>query len=190
MFRVSSSATFLGKLFHSLTIFTNKEFLKLFSFAGNGLSLWWWLACNGRKSCAKVKYSNECSPLTLLTVLEHSISEENNLWCRVGQLRVLKHSSYDISRPMFLTAYLDVLRCTFSKITESFLKCGDHTGEQYSSIGCTQLLYNFENNSVLLGPTVRLINPSMLVALFAHLLVCRLYDIFDVMWIPRSLTLD
>ena len=58
MFRVSASATFLGKLFHSLTIFAQKEYLKLFSFAGNGLSLWRWLVLNGRKSCANVKYSN------------------------------------------------------------------------------------------------------------------------------------
>ena len=74
MFRVSTSATSLGKLFHSLTIFVQNEYLKLFSFAGNGLSLWRWLAFNGRKSCANVKYSNECRPLRLLAVLEHSES--------------------------------------------------------------------------------------------------------------------
>ena len=69
MFRVFAFATFLGKLFHSLTIFAQKEYLKLFSFAGNGLSLWRWLVLNGRKSCANVKYSNGCSPLRLLAVL-------------------------------------------------------------------------------------------------------------------------
>ena len=82
---------------------------------------------------------------------------------------------------MFLIAYLVALRCTFSKIAESFLRCEDHTGEQYSSIGRTKLRHNFENNSGFLGPIVRLINPSTLFALFAHLLVCRLQKIFDVM---------
>lgn len=132
---------FLGKLFPSLTIFAQKEYLKLFSFAGNGLSLWRWLVLNGRKSCANVKYSNRCSSLRLLAVLKHSVSAENNLlWCRVSHLRTFKLSSYDISRAMFLIAYLGVLRRTFSKIAESFLRCGDHTGEQYWSIGRTKLM--------------------------------------------------
>ena len=69
IFRVSASATSLGKLFHSLATFTKKEYIKLFSFAGNGLSLWQWLALNGRKSCADVKYSNGSGPSRLLTVL-------------------------------------------------------------------------------------------------------------------------
>ena len=39
-----ASAKTLGKLFQSLNIFTKKEHLKLFSFVGNGLSLWRCLA--------------------------------------------------------------------------------------------------------------------------------------------------
>ena len=82
---------------------------------------------------------------------------------------------------MFLISYLGVLRCTFSKIADFFFKSGDHTGEQYSSIGCTKLLYNFENNRGSLGPIIRLINPRTLFALFAHFLVFRLHDRFDAM---------
>ena len=67
----------------------------------------------------------------------------------------------------FLSAYLSVLRCTFSKIAVSFLRCVDHTGEQYWSIERTKLVYNFENNLGFLGPFVRPINRSTLFALFS-----------------------
>ena len=77
---------------------------------------------------------------------------------------------------MLLRAYLNVLRWTLSKITESFLRCGGHIGEQYFSIGHSKLLRNFDYNLGFLGPTIQLINLSMLFALFAHLLVGGLND--------------
>ena len=88
------------------------------------------------------------------------------------------------------SANLEARLCTFSKILISFLRCGDHTGEQYSSIGLTKLLYNLDNNSGFFGRTVRLIKSRTLLAVFAHLVAFKLHDRFDVIYMPRSLTSD
>ena len=93
-----------------------------------------------------------------------------------------------MSRPVLPRVHLDALRCTFSKTIRCFLRCGQQTGEQYSSIGRTRL----ENSSELLGPSVRLINPSTLLALFTHLLACKFYDSIEVdrRQDPNTLTSD
>ena len=78
------------------------------------------------------------------------------------------------------SANLDARLWTFSRVAISFLRCGDRTGEQYSRIGLTRLLYNLENKAGFFGPRVRLTKSRTLLALFAHLLTCRLHDRYDV----------
>ena len=102
------------------------------------------------------------------------------LFSNVGHLSRFNRSSYDISFAVVPSANLEARLWTFSRVAMSFFRCGDHTGELYSRIGLKRLLYNLENKSGFFGPTVRLTKPRTLLALFAHLVACRLHDKLDV----------
>ena len=90
-----------------------------------------------------------------------------------GHLSRFNRSSYDISFAVIPSANLEALLWTFSRVAISLFRCGDHTGELYSRIGLTRLLYNLENKSGFFGLTIRLTKPRTLLALFAHLVAYR-----------------
>ena len=158
-----------------------KECLQQFSLADFVLSLKRWLDLSGLYLSAKLKNSCGFKQFSPFIVLQHSVSDDKVLlFSNVGHLSRFNRSSYDISFAVVPSANLEARLWTFSRVAMSFFRCGDHTGELYSRIGLTRLLYNLENRSGLFGPTIRLTKPRTLLALFAHLVACRLYDKLDV----------
>ena len=104
-----------------LTDYAHKK--RIFKTDAN-LSLKRWLALEGRKSCANVKNAVASSPLSLFIVLQHSVSDENNLLCwSVGHLRTCLAQYgmlYVVLSPRCLSLLLFLFKISFSTKWSSF----------------------------------------------------------------------
>ena len=162
------STTSLGKLFQSLTILTKNEYLWQSILVDLVCNLYGWLAL--------VFYS--CKIQNGQYNLDHSYQKQSYNIRSVKEILLVFLMNSSLRFCTFLRmaspVVFDLVRCVtlFFGLLIFFTKCGSHNGHAYSKIGRTSDLYSNEKTSLFLLPTIRVIRPRILFALFTISSTC------------------